>query len=141
MKRKDVEILRDLLALKKQAASLKYKARRAEQQTLLDRSADCIRNSAQVDFYCDGTPSAGDLVAASRFQSHLRLNAAQLEKAARSMDELIETMREKMQRSVNRETAAEALVAEAEQVHRMRVNEKDETSREQITLIRRSARS
>jgi|GEM_PF-7056095 len=139
MNHKDAETLRDLLALKKQAASLKYKARLAEQQTLLDRSADCIRNSAQVDFYCNGVPSAGDLVAASRFQSHLRVRAARLETAARSLDDLLETMRNKMRQSVNRETAAETLVTEAERIRRLRVNEKDESTREEITLMRRSA--
>ena len=136
MKKQDIETLHRLFEMKQQAIALQYRKLLTEQNRLLEDAAQCMRESYATDDEDSEHVSAGDLAARNRFRKHLRLKSARLVAAARSMDELIDGVRKKTRQALNRETAATSLLNDAKDKTRAEVNKRDESAREQITLMR-----
>ena len=136
MKKQEIESLHRLFEMKQQAVTLQYRKLLAEQTKLLDEATQCLRESYAKDAGGARELSAGELAAANRFRNHLRLKSARLVAAAESMDQLIDGMRKKTQHALSRETAATSLLAEAKDKYRAEANKRDESAREQITLMR-----
>ncbi len=136
MKKKDIETLHRLFEMKQQAAALQYKRLLSEQNKLYDEAAQCMRESYAVNIDDAGQPSAGELAAMNRFRKHLRLKSARLVAAAKTMDDVIDGLRKKTRQALNRETAASTLLTDVKQKVRSETNKRDESAREQITLMR-----
>ncbi len=134
MKRRDILRLSELLALKQQAASLKYRKQLAEQQRLYDEAARYARDSLALIFDEDSEPTAAALVAANRFRKSLRNKSEQLIAAAHSLDEMIDGLRTNTREALTREAALESLLTELKKKIRAEANSRDEELREQNTL-------
>lgn len=137
MKKSDVKTLSKLFTLKQQAASLKYKQRLTEQQHLFEEAARCLRESYITQIDSTEAPTAGDLIAETRYRKSLRERSARLIIAAHSLDEMIAELRANTRMALTREAAMERLTVEVEKQTRAEANGRDETSREQMILIDR----
>lgn len=137
MKKRDMQNLRKLLAVKQQAESLKYKQRKLEQQSLLDEAARCIKESHRLHLETKDDHTAGDLIAANRFRKSLRQRSAILTTAAHSLDEMVDDLRLKTCAAINRESAIKKLAKESEKQDRVEKNSRDEGAREQNIILKR----
>ena len=137
MKKRDIQTLKKLLAVKQQAASLKYKQRKTERQELLDEAARCLQESYRLHTDADGVVTAGDLIMANRFRKNLRERSTILTAAAGSLDELVDNLRIKTCEAINRESAIEKLAVKSEKQDRADTNNRDESAREQRVILSR----
>lgn len=136
MKKQDIETLHRLFEMKQQSVAMQYRRLLAEQNRLLQEAEKCLRESYATDTDDAEPLSAGDLTARNRFRKHLRHKSARLVAAAKTMDDLIDGLRKKTRLALNRESAANSLLTDAKTKVRAETNKKDESAREQITLMR-----
>ncbi len=137
MKKNDILKLSQLLSLKQQAASLKYRKRLAEQQRLHDEAARLMRDSLNPALHERREPAAGDLIVANRFRKSLRKKSEQLTAAAHSLDDMVDALRANTREALTREAALERLLTDLKKKIRADANNRDEDLREQNTLIKR----
>lgn len=137
MKKRDIKTLEKLLAVKQQAASLKYKQRKVERQELLDEAARCLKESHRLQTDANAAATAGDLIMANRFRESLRERSVILTAAAGSLDEMIDDLRTKTCEAINRESAIKTLAGASDKQDRAETNNRDEAAREQRVILAR----
>jgi hypothetical protein len=135
MKPAQLKALERLLTIKRSIEESAYKSRVEARDTLIGEAERLRRQSFSRMAPDDDRPSKIELQTAEHFREVLREKAARLQDRAQALEAEVSTARALTQHALRREKALEKLSARLQRQIRQSVNNRDEQSREQNTLL------